>query len=130
MVVDIENEGPGPCPALLCIMDQGKTNQFGKIQSGTAMRHRNVELCAIGAIGFYLFFRFHVDNEEFPDFTKRANWYNIFLFVAGTCRTEMMSPDSHREAQKKAFTRCNLMLSAVVHKPRRQGANNMAMAGE
>ncbi|KAI9915619.1 hypothetical protein PsorP6_008204 [Peronosclerospora sorghi] len=26
VVEDIENEGPGACPALLCIMDQGKTN--------------------------------------------------------------------------------------------------------
>ncbi|KAI9906851.1 hypothetical protein PsorP6_004632 [Peronosclerospora sorghi] len=52
---DIENEGPGACPALLCIMDQGKTNQFGNIESGTAMRSISPELCAIGEIAFLSF---------------------------------------------------------------------------
>ncbi|KAI9921705.1 hypothetical protein PsorP6_002511 [Peronosclerospora sorghi] len=55
LVEDIENEGPGAFPALLCTMDQGKTNQFGKIESGTDMRSKSPELCAIGAIYFYLF---------------------------------------------------------------------------
>ncbi|KAI9915811.1 hypothetical protein PsorP6_007758 [Peronosclerospora sorghi] len=46
MVEDIENEGPGVCPALLCIMYQGKTNQFGKIESGNAIQSTYPELCA------------------------------------------------------------------------------------
>jgi hypothetical protein len=128
MVTDIENEGPGECPALLCIMDQGKTNQFGKIQSGTAMRHKNAGLCPIGAVAMLLFFCFQVENEPFPDFRMRKNWYNIYLFHTGD-RESMMTPEAHRDAQKKAFRKCGLFMNDVVHKPRKVGANNMAMAG-
>ncbi|KAI9915185.1 hypothetical protein PsorP6_007690 [Peronosclerospora sorghi] len=33
-----------------------------KIESGTAMRSKSPELCAIGAIDFYLFYRFHIEK--------------------------------------------------------------------
>ncbi|KAI9922803.1 hypothetical protein PsorP6_002543 [Peronosclerospora sorghi] len=88
IVEDIENEGPGACQALLCIMDQGKTNQFGKIESGTALRSKSPDLCAIGAIDFYLFYRFHIEKGPFLDFKGRKNWYGAYcsLLEAGSSR--------------------------------------------
>jgi len=37
--IEMKNEGATPCWAMLLIMDNGKTNQFGKIQYGVAVRH-------------------------------------------------------------------------------------------
>ena len=39
---------------------RGKTNQDGKTQYGTALRHEDVRRCAVGAMAFYLFARWRV----------------------------------------------------------------------
>ncbi|KAI9920406.1 hypothetical protein PsorP6_015570 [Peronosclerospora sorghi] len=106
----------------------GKDKPMGQNCSGTAMRSKSPELCAIGAIAFYLFYRFHIDKESFPDFKERKNWYGTYLFFAGS-RLKQMNPDDHREAQKMAFKACGIFLSHIVHKPRKVGANIMSVAG-
>jgi hypothetical protein len=58
---------------------EGKTNQEGKIQVGMVIRHKNVELCSVGVLGLYLFSRFHIAAEPFPDMSSRTSWYNIPL---------------------------------------------------
>lgn len=51
----------------------GKTNQDNqKLYSGV-IRHKNVNTCAFGAVGFYLFHRFRMTNERFPDFSENRN---------------------------------------------------------
>ncbi|OWY95029.1 hypothetical protein PHMEG_00035083 [Phytophthora megakarya] len=54
--VVLEHEGFTDCRALVMIMEQGKTNQYGRCEFGSCIRHRNVEICPVGALGFYLFF--------------------------------------------------------------------------
>ncbi|KAF1985653.1 hypothetical protein K402DRAFT_334169, partial [Aulographum hederae CBS 113979] len=41
----IKNQGATACPSLVLIMDNGKTNPFGKLQYNAAIRHKNHLLC-------------------------------------------------------------------------------------
>jgi hypothetical protein len=59
------------------IMDQGKTNQYGRHEFGSCIRHRNVKLCPVGALGFYLFFRWSIQNEAIPIVLDPEQWYDI-----------------------------------------------------
>jgi hypothetical protein len=43
------------------------------------IRHKNVELCPVGALALYLFSRFHIAGEPFPNMSSRTSWYNIPL---------------------------------------------------
>lgn len=50
------------------------------------MRHADVLLCPIGALAFYLYFRFKM-SKEFnppPDFTENETWYNVKLYTDAT----------------------------------------------
>jgi hypothetical protein len=62
-----------------------KTNR-GKVSYGRSMRHNNVLLCPIGALGFYLLSRFKLsgefDEDRCPDFTNNSAWYDIKLLVS------------------------------------------------
>jgi hypothetical protein len=66
--------------SLVAIITHGKINQHGKIEYGPLLRHRDVEVCSIGALVLYLFSRFHFENEELPNFEKRENWYKTLAF--------------------------------------------------
>jgi hypothetical protein len=72
--LEMPNEGPTPCHALVIIMNRGKTNRGGKIEYGAMMRNKNVHKCPIGAVALYLFSRFHLEGEDFPDFSTRQAW--------------------------------------------------------
>lgn len=80
--VDLENEGYLECKALISVLDQGKTNQFGRIKFGACIRNKKVRVCTIGAYALYLFYRFHIENEPFPDVSNPRNWYNIKVVKA------------------------------------------------
>ena len=62
----------------------GKTNDTRTI-FGRATRHKNVSLCPIGALAFYLALRFHITKEfenENPDFfLTNENWFDIKLLA-------------------------------------------------
>jgi hypothetical protein len=53
----LNHEGPSPCTALILIIDQGKKNQFGKIEYGCVVRHRELRLCTIAHLAAYLVYR-------------------------------------------------------------------------
>jgi hypothetical protein len=64
------------------------------------VRHRLVELCAIGALGFYLFCRYQLLDKPFPDFAPdfsdasygqygRRDWWSHYLFPGRSDKEEM-----------------------------------------
>ena len=47
------------------------------------MRHVNVKMCTIGALGFWLYARFLITNEiDNIDWTNNQTWFNIKLLSA------------------------------------------------
>lgn len=89
----------------MLLSNQGKSNTSGRIDEQGALRHRYPELCVIGALGFYLFSRFHILEKSPPDFKPvykqndpqdmgvRA-WYGLHLFPGGDGETSEMSYES------------------------------------
>ncbi len=62
--------GHTPYKGVIIILDQRKTNQFGKNELGACIRNKEVENCPVGAIGLHLFYRYHIAKEFPPDFSK------------------------------------------------------------
>ena len=61
----------------------GKTNKELKLY-GRAGRHKDVQLCCVGALAFYLFYRFEKTNEFSDgkvDFTQNKTWFDTKLLV-------------------------------------------------
>jgi hypothetical protein len=76
-----EDEGSPGHDVVILIMQipEGKTNN-GKIVWGRTMRHENVNMCSIGALGFYLMSRFEVTGEIF-DFETNKSCFNRNMLV-------------------------------------------------
>ena len=73
-----------PDPYHICILrvGEGKTVQ-NKCQFGKIMRHIDVHMCAMGALGFWLFSRFMVTDEvKKMDFSDNETWFNMKLLCA------------------------------------------------
>ena len=60
---------------LLGVIDDGDGSTDGKIKYSACIRHTDVEVCPIGALGLYLFYRSHVLNEDLT-----TNLENVKLF--------------------------------------------------
>jgi hypothetical protein len=45
------------CLTLVAVLRQGKTNHFGNRLMAGCMRNRDYEICPLGALGFYMFYR-------------------------------------------------------------------------
>lgn len=72
---------PDPYHFLVMQIATGKTNKAKTIY-GRLIRHKNVNMCGMGALGLYLMLRFHVTKElEEIDFTDNSKWFDIKLLV-------------------------------------------------
>jgi hypothetical protein len=78
------DEGPPGHDAVILTMQilEGKTDN-GKIVWGRTMRHENMNMCSIGALGFYWMSRFEVTGEIF-DFATNKSWFNRKMLVSPT----------------------------------------------
>lgn len=76
--IDLNNEVPhGECKAILATLAQGKTNQFGKIEFGSAMRGKEVQSCLVGALAMSFFWRFEIGKKQYPNSSESRNWHDI-----------------------------------------------------
>ena len=77
------------------------------------MRHKDVKLCAVGALSFYLAFRFDMTKEfdemDLDDWLSNETWFDIKLLVdpvrANTMRdlTTPMSNSTYSSAVKSVL---------------------------
>lgn len=92
------------------ISQNAKHNQSSRIDELGTLRHKNVNLCGVGAVGFHLFAVYHIANISppsfVPDFSDTAKaegygvyrkrpWYQHTLFSGQKDGTEM-EPSSKR----------------------------------
>ena len=78
--------------AILCV-GEGKT-VASKAQFGKMMRHANVKMCAIRALGFWLMARLMITDEmNCVDFTDNTTWFDVKLLVCqvGTQHKKIVS---------------------------------------
>ncbi|POM71737.1 Hypothetical protein PHPALM_11653 [Phytophthora palmivora] len=127
--VVLENEGFTECRALVMVMGQGKTNQYGRREFGSCIRHTNVEVCPIGALALYFFFRWCVQMESIPDFLQPQKWYDVKVLRSGKDATTAMSYRAHYDATVKAFTSLKMYSKAKTHAARGSGSRMAELAG-
>ncbi len=126
--LELPNEGPTPCHAMIMIMDNGKMNQQGRIEYAGVIRHRNPLLCTMGHTAFYLFYRWNITSEQPPSFRRRELWYNNHL-LKGLYPDKQMAYDTLLDWINKMFTGAKVSSLKKVHAPRPGGAKHAELNG-
>lgn len=123
----LKNEGPTPCIALICVLDNGKMNKTGRIEYAGVVRNKNVFLCVISQLAFYLFYRWNIVREPVPSFQQRQQWYDFHL-LRGSKITSPLSYEVQLDWTNKAFDAANVKTLKKTH-TRGQGAREGEMGG-
>ena len=126
--VTLPSEGVTPADVLICISNNGKTNQFGKLEFFACLRAKNVCTCPISAVAFFLFFRYHVDDEPFPDFSQPENWYDFKLFNTSS-PLKGVAYTTHNDFISDCFNAVGIISSRKTHSGRGSGVLFAEMAG-
>lgn len=122
------DEGPQPCTSLVVVMTKGKTNQSGRVEYGAAMRHKKVLLCPLNAVAMYLFWRWHIELEPFPNLNDRRAWYGIHLLKGSDPRSEL-SYNAQLESVKRGFKACSIDSTVWTHANRESAARMAELNG-
>ena len=106
--------------------DNAKHNKDGRVDEHGALRHRNVNLCPVGALAMMFFAYFHVLSlpvPQFePDFTNTNYgeygyrlWYEYYVF-SGEKVDKQMSYDSMHFPTMLAFN-CDWLTMPLFRPP-------------
>lgn len=114
---------------------QGKTNK-GRVLYGRATRHRDVRLCCIAGLSFYLMMRFFL-TSEFTDFTvddwlDNSKWFDVKLLVDTNSNdyTREMKYDSYGSHLKKILVLLSLAIGKLLHLGRNIGSKILDLLEE
>jgi hypothetical protein len=81
------------------------------------MRNINPCHCGVGALAFYLYFRFERSNEMNPppDFTVKKDWFDIKLLTDGSQdnSTRVMSNESYAKGVETVLAKLDISLSTT-----------------
>ncbi|KJZ68407.1 hypothetical protein HIM_01944 [Hirsutella minnesotensis 3608] len=132
--LECPNEGVkvhnNPTYAFVVVMNQGKTNQNGRIEYGACLRHRDPYACLVGQLAFWLFFRWQVEREPFPDFSRPEKWYNIKILRQQKDRpTAGLSYQTSHAWTRRLYSHVGIKTSKASHAPRVAATQNADMAG-
>ena len=113
----------------------GKTTH-GRMQYGRATRHKEVALCCVGALAFYLTMRFYLTGEfasmTAEDWSDKSTWFDIKLLadVGGADRTKEMRNDQCAKHIKNVLQRLSVLCSKLLHLGRQLGAKILDLLQE
>jgi hypothetical protein len=102
---EFKGEGPTHCIPLIFTTRASKQNQYGRVETMGALRHKQPLVYMPSGLAFYLLYRWDLTDEPFPNFATRSAWYNIRLLKrgAGGNRQQPLSYTSQREWAVKEF---------------------------
>ena len=86
-----------------------------------AFRNKNVQYCPVGAVALYLFYRFHVEMESWPDFSDRLAWYSTKLLAKSSNVYEEIASHSHREVCNMTYKKTECKYLNETHTGRHEG---------
>ena len=100
----------------------GKTNGL-KTLYGRVMRHKDFNLCVIGALGFYLFARFQISCESL-DFSSNEKWFEVKLLIESSSpdNTKSVNNQTYAKAMRSACKNRGVVSKHFVHFGRSVGA--------
>jgi hypothetical protein len=76
------------------------------------MRHKHVNMCSIGAPGFYLMARFDMTGEKF-DFSDKSSWFSQKLLVSPTHSKNFDKEMSYRHYPTALRSICLVLLIII-----------------
>jgi hypothetical protein len=126
--VPLKNEGATDCRVLCMIVDNGKTNAFGKMEYGVTIRHKELWKCLISQLACYLFFRWDIEREPPPLFKRRSDWYRTKILKGGQ-NTHPLAYATQLQWVNEIFDRCQISSYKKTHAGRKQGAQHAELLG-
>ena len=130
ITIELQKEGPTPCHLLVLTCSKSKTNQFGKVEYAAAMRNKDVYMCPLSGLAFYLFYRWHLTGESFPSFTTRSSWYDIKAFPGKqTEPTGEQSRTTQYNNIDRILNKLDINSTKKTHSGRISGARMAELAG-
>lgn len=127
---EFPGEGPTRCMPLIFTTRGGKTNQHGRLETAGALRSRDPDMCLLGALAFYLLFRWDLSPELFPDFGSPRHWYSTRLIkAAGTDPSAGVSYNTQRSWVSRAFDSAGVVSVKKTHAGRSSGAKTAELRG-
>jgi len=118
-MISLQNESKNRnCPALICLLRQGKTNQFHRLEVAATIRAENTFICSLSSLAMYFVWRWHLSGENFPSFADPDKWYDIKLLKGGNGITTPMSYNTHLERIDEAFKAAKIRSKAKTHAAR------------
>jgi Centromere DNA-binding protein complex CBF3 subunit, domain 2 len=121
-ILDLENEGPTECKAIIVIMEQWKTNQFAQKELGACIQNMYCAICPIGAVAFHFFTCWHLDVECQPSLATSQEWFNIKFAPGRRGLTKEITYNSHLKAVKQCLGSLRMSSAAKTHIGRGSGA--------
>ncbi|KAE8181933.1 hypothetical protein A4X03_0g8874 [Tilletia caries] len=118
---------PQEARAFVVTLRSSKGNTVGRNEWGVATRHRDVESCPVGALGLYLFERWHQHQHPTPTFDSRASWYDEKLLVSADSTAIEWYDQSY--LLRHAFDEVGVASSKLTHAMRSGGARFAHEAG-
>ena len=113
----------------------GKTNH-GQTLYGRATRHKDVKLCCLGALAFYLSYRFAITHKFasflHADWCNNAKWFDVKLLVdvCGQDYTKPMNGDSYAKAIGIVLKILMIFINIFKHLGRKLGPKILEMLEE
>ena len=120
--IKVEAAGGVPTKAFVVLMNQGKTNQHGRVEYSSCLRHRNPEACLVSQLAFWFFFRWQAETnaaEPFPDFSRPELWYRTKVVRGG--KADYTGQLSYATAHKWAldvYSMCGIHTGKATYVPR------------
>jgi len=138
-MLDVPTEGSKPdgqvshdrdytTKAFVILMDQGKTNTHGRMEYGGAFRNKDVKMCVVSALAFFLFYRWQVEGKEkTPNFGSSSHWYSTKIIRRSADQSsQSLSDNTAREQTKRMYIKCGIKATAVTHLPRQTAVKHAA----
>ncbi len=95
-------------------MFRSKTNQYSQVEHASMLRNVDVEVCPVGFLAIYLFSRFNLFHESFPDLTDASKWYPTKL-IYGKSPNEILNATSHSNCVQKMIAKVKLSCTKITH---------------
>ena len=127
-LLELYQQGPTACFAMVIVMDNGKTNKTGRLEYGSVLRHFNPLLCTMGHLAWYFFYRWNIVRENPPRFQRRSQWYNLHVLKGGDSLKEI-TYETQLNWTNKVFKAAHLRTTKVTHCPRGQGSREAIRMG-
>lgn len=83
-------------------------------QYGALIRSKDSSQCAFSAVATWLFTRFHIKGEPFPNFSTPESWYGIKLFSSSDPKISIRY-DTYNSSITEALATCSIISSSKTH---------------